>query len=57
MSMTPTRKVTTGFLVGQVAAVSAWAVKEFWRIEIPPEIALSIGGILIAAIQFMVTDR
>jgi hypothetical protein len=57
MSMTPTTKVTVGFLTGQVAAVSAWAAKEFWQIEIPPEVALSIGGILIAAIQFMVTDR
>jgi hypothetical protein len=55
--MMPTRKVGTGLIVGQVAAVAAWALNEFWRIEIPPEIALSIGGILIASVQFMVTDK
>jgi hypothetical protein len=55
--MMPTRKVGTGLIVGQIAAVATWAVNEFWRIEIPPEIALSIGGILIAIVQFMVTDK
>ena len=57
MSMTPTRKVGLGFLTGQIAAVAAWGAKEFWRIEIPVEIAMAMGGILIALVQYIVPDR
>ena len=57
MSMAPTRKVVAGALIAQIAAVTAWAAKEFWRIEIPTEIALSMAGILITLAQYFVSDK
>jgi hypothetical protein len=52
-----TRKVTAGALIAQIAAVSAWAANEFFRVEIPTEIALSMAGIVITVTQYFVPDK
>ena len=52
-----TRKVVSGALIAQIAAVSAWVASEFWRVEIPAEIALSMAGILITVVQYVVPDK
>ena len=54
---TPTRKVVTGGVTAQLAAVSSWALLEFARVEIPPYIAVSAAGLLITFIQYVVPDK
>ena len=51
------RKVVVGGLTAQVAAIAAWAAKEFWRVEIPAEIAMAMAGVLITVVQYFVPDK
>ena len=57
MSLAPTNKVNAGGITGAIAVVTAWAAKEFWRIEVPTEIGIAAASILTYVVQYMVRDR
>ena len=56
-SLKPTNKVWVGATVGQMAAIAAWVGAEFWQVTVPPAIAMSMGGVIIAVVQWFVEDK
>jgi len=57
MNMMPTRKVGIGVITGQLSAVAMWAASEFSSVTLPPEVAISAAGALIAIVQWFVRDK
>jgi len=57
MNMMPTRKVGIGVITGQFSAVAMWAASEFSSVTLPPEVAISAAGALIAIVQWFVRDK
>lgn len=51
----PTRKVWAGGGIGYgITTVLVWALRQFYSVDMPPEIALIIGGILTFFIQWAI---
>ena len=55
--MAPTRKVNAGGFTSMVAVVTAWAFREFLRVEVPLEVGLAMAGILVYVVQYLVPDK
>lgn len=45
-SRVPTPKVAAAGIGGSVSVVLIWAVKYFWNVDVPPEIAAAIAAIV-----------
>ena len=54
--MYPTKTAGAGGITWSAAIVITWAAKEFWRVEVPTEIAMAATAVIAYVIQLLVKD-
>jgi putative flippase GtrA len=57
MTSTPTSKMTAAGLAGGVAVIVAWALREFLRIDLPPEVSAALATLLAFGAGYVTTER
>lgn len=55
-SKAPTNKVAAGVFAGSIVAVIAWAVRQFYKVDIPAEIAMAGSTAITFVVQYLVPD-
>lgn len=57
VSSAPTNKVSAAGIGGSVSVVLLWAVKQFFEIEIPQEVAAAIATVISFASGYLVREK
>lgn len=55
-NLMPNRKVAVGALAGAVTVVLVWAVRQWGKVEIPPEVASAVTTIFTFGVSYMVPE-
>jgi hypothetical protein len=57
MNKMPTNKVAAGGAAGALATIAVWAVQEFAKTPVPPEVAVALSALFTFVVQWFVPDR
>lgn len=54
--MIPTAKVTAGALAGALTAIIVWGVRQWAKVDMPPEVAVAVSTVFTFVVSYMTPD-